>query len=106
MKSRLATRQWAIAPEHRVRLELTTQSPADICPATGIVPFVSEPCQLTAPQRTTLPGGTYRILAEAAHPPALHLPQLAYQAFPTARSGVMRTELNEMERTTAPGPYT
>ncbi|MFV0360503.1 CocE/NonD family hydrolase, partial [Tropicimonas sp.] len=54
----LAVRQWGVAPGHSLRLELTTQSGADVCPAEGVLPMVSEPCRLTAPPAATLPGGT------------------------------------------------
>ena len=83
----LAARQWGIAPGHRLRLELTTQSPSDVCPEEGDVSLVSEPCRLTAPQQETLPGGTYAVLFGPEHPSALHLPQLPWQAFPDVRSG-------------------
>jgi hypothetical protein len=83
----LAARQWAVAPGHRLRLELTTQSPSDVCPEEGDVALVSEPCRLTLPQQETLPGGTYTVLLGPKHPSALHLPQLPWQAFEAVRSG-------------------
>ncbi len=83
----LAARQWAVAPNHRLRLELTTQSPSEICPDEGDVALVSEPCRLTLPQRETLPGGRYTLLFGPQYPSALHLPQLPWHAFETARSG-------------------
>lgn len=83
----LAARQYGVAPGHRLRLELTTQSSLSACPRAGAVPFISEPCRLTAPQERTLPGGTYTILSGPEHPSALNLPLLPWRAFPTARSG-------------------
>ena len=83
----LASRQWGVAPGHRLRLELTTQSPSDVCPLNGAVSLVSEPCRLTMPQQKTLPGGTYKILYGPQHPSTLNLPQLPWQAFPAVRAG-------------------
>jgi len=83
----LASRQWGFAPGHRLRLELTTQSPSDVCPQNGAVSLVSEPCRLTVPQQETLPGGTYKILYGSGHPSTLNLPQLPWQAFPAVRAG-------------------
>lgn len=83
----LAARQWGLAPGHRLRLELTTQSPLDVCPQEGDVSLTSEPCHLTAPQQETLPGGRYTILFGPAYPSALNLPQRSWQAFPSVRSG-------------------
>jgi uncharacterized protein len=83
----LAARQWGIAPGHRLRLELTTQSPASVCPPTGRVSLVSEPCKLTAPQQKTLPGGTYTILYGPQHPSTLNLPQVAPNALPSVPAG-------------------
>ena len=83
----LAARQWAVAPGHRLRLELTTQSPQEVCPEIGDVGLVSEPCRLTRPQQETLPGGRYTVLFGPEHPSALHLPQLPWGAFAPVRSG-------------------
>ena len=83
----LAARQWGVAPGHRLRFELTTQSPASVCPANGQATLVSEPCKLTAPQQKTLPGGTYTILYGPQHPSALNLPQAERNAFPAVRAG-------------------
>ena len=83
----LAARQWAIAPGSRLRLELTTQSPQEICPDEGNVALVSEPCRLTRPQQKTLPGGRYTLLFGPEYPSALHLPQLPWRALEGIRSG-------------------
>ena len=82
-----AARQWAVAPGHRLRLELTTRSPQEICPDEGNVALVSEPCHLTRPQQETLPGGQYTVLFGPKHPSALHLPQLPWETFEGVRSG-------------------
>jgi uncharacterized protein len=75
----LFPRQWSIAPGHAVRLTLTTQMPQAFCDAAY---FGSEPCQLTAPQTRTLPGGEYVIERGL-----INLPLLPHGHFPTAASG-------------------
>ena len=96
----LAARQWAVAPDHRLRLELTTQSPQEICPDEGNVALVSEPCRLTRPQQETIPGGRYTMLFGPEHPSALHLPLLPWEAFEAVRSGPPPADW-----TNEPSPY-
>ena len=96
----LAPRQWAVNADHRLRLELITQSPPDVCPPTGLPSALgTEPCRLTAPQQATLPGGTYTIMHGPKWPSALNLPQLPWKVFPEARAGVPPTAWNETLRT-------
>lgn len=102
----LALRQWGLAPGHRLRLVLTTQSPASVCPSEGEPSFVSEPCRLTAPQQATLPGGVYRIGFGKDQPSSLNLPLLAYRAFPTVASGPTPTGWDETNRRMAPATTT
>ncbi len=102
----LALRQWGLAPGHRVRLVLTTQSPASVCPPEGEPTFVSEPCRLTAPQQATLPGGVYRIGFGEGQPSSLNLPLLPYRAFATAESGPTPTRWDETNRRMAPATTT
>jgi hypothetical protein len=83
----LAARQWSIEPAHRLRLELTTQSPASICPATGQIPFAIEPCKLTAPQQQTLPGGVYTLLYGPSNLSSLNVPLVPAHTFPAVRAG-------------------
>lgn len=95
----LLPRQWAVNPGHRLRLELTTQAPADVCPPTGLPSSLgTDPCRLTAPQQATLPGGVYRIIYGPSWPSALHLPQTTWKAFAEARAGVPPTAWNENQR--------
>lgn len=94
----LAVRQWGVAPGHSLRLELTTQSAADVCPTEGDLPMLSEPCRLTAPQAETLPGGTYQILWGPDQPSALNLPLMPYQHFAEAVSGPAPTGWDETNR--------
>ncbi len=102
----LALRQWGLAPGHRVRLVLSTQSPASVCPPDGEPSFVSEPCRLTAPQQATLPGGVYRIGFGKGEPSSLNLPLLAYRAFETVASGPPPTGWDETNRRMAPATTT
>jgi predicted acyl esterase len=95
----LGPRQWAINPDHRLRLELTTQSPADVCPPADLPPKNEpNPCRLTAPQQVTVPGATYKILYGAKWPSALNLPQLPWKSFTEVRSGVPPTAWSENQR--------
>lgn len=102
----LALRQWGLAPGHRVRLVLSTQSPASVCPAEGEPTFVSEPCRLTAPQQATLPGGVYRIGFGKDQPSSLNLPLLPYQVFESVESGPTPTGWDETNRRMAPAATT
>lgn len=92
----LAPRQWGLNPGHRVRLELTTQTPSELCPATGAPPKNdTDPCRLTGPQQATVPGGVYTVLYGPETPSALNLPQLTFKAFPEVRAGALPTPWNE-----------
>lgn len=91
----LAARQWAVLPGHRLRLELTTQSPSDVCPQAGQIALVSEPCRLTKPQQETIPGGVYTIYTGSDHPSALNLPQLPPDTFKAVRSGQLPADWRE-----------
>lgn len=102
----LAARQWGLAPGHRLRLALTTQSPAEVCPAEGTPPFVSEPCRLTAPQQATLPGGVYRLQFGPQQPSALNLPLLPYRAFTGVDAGSTPTAWSENQRILEPATTT
>jgi hypothetical protein len=95
----LAPRQWGLNPGHRVRLELTTQTPAELCPATGLPSSNdTDPCRLTGPQQATVPGGVYTVLYGPETPSALNLPQLPFKAFPEVPAGVLPTGWNESYR--------
>lgn len=101
----LAPRQWGLRPGHRLRLELTTQTPADRCPATGLPPLNdSDPCRLTQPQERTVPGGVYAIGLGGATPSTLNLPLLPYQHFPAVRAAVLSYPWNEGQRAVG-GPH-
>lgn len=95
--------QWSIPPGHRLRLELTTQSPAAICPSSGVPPQNgNDPCGTTAPQHRTLPGGVYTILAGPHWPSAINLPQLPRDEFHAVASGPTPTEWSEGHRSIQP----
>jgi predicted acyl esterase len=95
----LAPRQWGVAPGHRLRLELTSQTPGEVCPPSGRpAKNGDDPCKLTAPQRSTVPGGVYKILYGPKWPSALNLPQLPWSAFPSAAAGVPPTAWSENQR--------
>jgi uncharacterized protein len=103
----LSPRQWGINPGHRLRLELTTQSPSDICPATGIPPSLgTDPCRLTEPQSRTVPGATYTIMQTPEWPSALNLPQLPWQVIPEVRAGILPTAFSESQRQPQMGTVT
>jgi predicted acyl esterase len=91
----LQPRQWGVDPDHRLRLELTTQPRADVCtpPANN-----DDPCSLTAPQAATLPCGTYRILHGPKWRSVLNLPQLPWKVFPAVAAGTTPTAWDESNR--------
>jgi len=88
---KLAPTVWAIRPGDSLRLTLTTQEPAANCTSllSALAPAV--PCLLTAPQRATLPGGTYLIQRSRGLPSSLRVPLLAAGTLPTALSGTTPT---------------
>ncbi|MGR6981254.1 CocE/NonD family hydrolase [Testudinibacter sp. P27/CKL/0425] len=90
--------QYGLKPGHKLRLELTTQSPADICDNGKPIGFSAQPCGLTAPQQKTVPGGEYTILFGKDTPSALNLPQMPFNALPTAKSGRTPTAWSENTR--------
>lgn len=87
----LEARQWGAEPGHQLRLELTTQTPAGVCPGPTTFFLGTDPCYLTAPQQETVPGGTYRILHGSAHPTRLSLPVLPALAFESQPCAVTPT---------------
>ncbi|WP_315579138.1 CocE/NonD family hydrolase [Hoylesella oralis] len=87
--------QYGLQPEHKLRLILSTQSLGD----KNVNGFLTaDPGDLTTPQKQTLPGGVYTILLGKSTPTALDIPQLPYNAFPTAASGRTPTAWNELTR--------
>jgi predicted acyl esterase len=95
----LAPRQWGVERGHQLRLELTTQSPANVCPLQGSLKGNgTDPCGLTVPQKATVPGGHYTVLFGPQHPSALNLPQLPFNAFPSARAGTPPSSWSENQR--------
>lgn len=78
----------AILPGHSLRLELTTTTPASICPPVE-VPAANnnDVCRETGPQAASLAGGRYTILYGPKFPSALHLPQLSFKGLPATTSG-------------------
>ncbi len=94
----MAPRQWGVRPGHKLRLELTTRSPASLCPEDKPAPMLPEPCGLTAPQQKTLPGGRYKIMRGGAWPSALNLPQMPFRALTAVPAGPMPTAWTENKR--------
>ncbi len=95
----LAPRQWGVRPGHRLRLELTTQTPLDVCPATEMPPVNdTDPCRLTETQEETVPGGVYTVLFGPETPSALNLPQLAFMTFSDVPAGPAPTPWSESFR--------
>jgi predicted acyl esterase len=88
---RLLPRVIRIAPGHRLRLSITTQTPAAECAnLLGL-----DPCYPTDPQARTLPG-TYRVLHSSRAPSAIHLPLLPTDCFkPDGGSGPQPASLGE-----------
>lgn len=80
--------QHALKPGHRLRLDLTTQAPNDICPLDRLpTPGNNDPCRGTKAQVESLAGGTYTIRFGRRYPSTLNLPQAPLNAFATVASG-------------------
>lgn len=95
----LNTRQWGILPNHRLRLDLTAQTPKSLCPDTG-APSKNDimPCRLSPAQTANLNGANFTVLYGKDTPSALNLPLLAYQAQPSVPSGKLALPWNEGAR--------
>ncbi|GAC1574292.1 MAG: CocE/NonD family hydrolase [Candidatus Dormibacteria bacterium] len=72
-----------IKPGHALRLQLSTQTPPDVC--AGILG--TDPCTPTAPQQQSLPGGAYTINYSAAARSLINLPLLPLNHFKSAGTG-------------------
>ena len=95
----LAPRQWGVKPGHRLRLELTTQTPLDRCPADTPPPINdTDPCHLTSHQEETVNGGVYTVLFGKDTPSTVNLPQLPALAFSDVPSGKAQTPWSETYR--------
>jgi predicted acyl esterase len=88
--------QWSLLPGHSLRLELTTQWPAS-GPSGCQQVSAPAPCDYTAPQKATLPGGVYKIFTGGADASVLHLPLAPWSAFPAAAGGVTPTSSGIIE---------
>lgn len=80
----LSPRQWGVLPGHRLRFEITSQTPEALCPKDGSAPPINdcEPCGLTGPQEKTVPGGKYTILYGTDTPTAINLMELPFKSLP------------------------
>lgn len=82
----LAPRLRAILPNHKLRLELTTKMPIEVCPETTPPPVgPAEPCRLTDPQEASVKG-TYTLYFGSQNKSKLNIPLLPYKHFKTVRS--------------------
>lgn len=95
----LNTRQWGILPNHRLRLDLTAQTPKTLCPDSG-VPAKNDiaPCRLNDAQTAHLSGARFTVLYGKNTPSSLNLPVLVYQAQPSVPSGKLALPWNEGAR--------
>ena len=73
-------RQWGVLPGHKLRVELTTQAVASLCPGPQEDAPGNDPCYLTESQKMTVPGGTYTIMYGPTHRSQLNLPQMPANA--------------------------
>lgn len=102
----LATRLYAVKPGHKLVLQLTSQSPENICPDNGNVPFTSQPCGLTKPQQETLPGGKYIIYFGGKYQSALNLPVLPYNHFKEVKKGSPKHDTENNNQNISAGKFT
>lgn len=93
----LSPRQWAVLPGHRLRFEITSQTPERLCPKDGSAPPVNdcEPCGLTGPQEKTVPGGKYTIVYGSDTPSGINLMELPFKSLPEVPAGKLAYPWNE-----------
>jgi uncharacterized protein len=91
----LAPAQWGVRPGHRLRLELGTQNPAEVCDNPALN---SNPCGLTGPQEASVPGGIYTILHGPGTPSCIVLPLLPCGHFAAVRAGATPTAWSDWKR--------
>lgn len=93
----LSPRQWAILPNHRLRFELTSQTPEALCPKDGGIPPINdcEPCGLTGPQENTVPGGNYTVFYGEATPSSINLMELPFKSLSEVPAGKLAYPWNE-----------
>lgn len=95
----LAPRAWQLQTGHHLRLELTTQSPEEVCPpGGGSVANSDEPGYLNNPQRQTIPGGIYTIYCGKEYPSCLYMPVLEQEHTRYVPSSILRDSWMEGAR--------
>lgn len=95
----LSPRQWAVNPNHHLRLEITTAQSTSICPKTGIPTTTDfELCGQTRVQEKTVLKGLYTIRYGSKFPSALNLPLMPLHAFKEVRAGQVPTPWNDGSR--------
>jgi predicted acyl esterase len=82
---------WSVAAGHHLRLVVSTQPPADKCASLIGALNIALPCLPSAPQRDTLPGGTYQLIWSKKAPSSINVPLVAPDALTTATSGTTAT---------------
>jgi hypothetical protein len=88
---------YAVAPGHHLQFVLTTQAPSDKCASLLSALTTPLPCLLSAPQKKTVPGGTYQIVWDATHPSSVNVPVLPVGALHATNSAVTPTSSGESE---------
>jgi uncharacterized protein len=105
----LLSRQWGIQPGHRLRLELSGQSPPAICDAgdRSAAPRTWRmfPCELLGAQRQTIPGATYTIFYGGEQGSMIDLPLLPFRTFASVPSAIRETGYSESGRTVGGGEF-
>ena len=81
-----------------MRLEITTQTPSELCPAQGLPQQRYGPLPSHRAAAKDGPGGVYPVLYGPKTPSALNLPQLPFKVFPEVRSGPLPTPWSEGNR--------
>jgi predicted acyl esterase len=83
---------YSLLPGHHLELQLSTQPPQSDCGASLTAALgPPAPCDPSAPQQATLPGGLYQVVWSSSMPSSVNLPLLATNALPTATSAMTPT---------------
>ena len=94
---KLYPRLWDILPGHAIRLVLSTQTAKSDCGVSLAALPQAFPCNPSATQQATLPGGTYTIQWSATAPSAVNVPLMKLYALPTAPNSITATSKNLTE---------
>lgn len=95
----LACRQWKFLKGHRLLVELSTKTPADICPPEGSIPRNGcEPGRLNKPQRESIGAGNFTVYFGEKYPSAIYLPRTENDGETYVEAGIPPYSWSELMR--------